>query len=241
MGAKFHCLLGRSIVCARIKRNWTLSVSPSVHLKAKNMIENLKKLIEKIIWKDLLYPAIFSIFLIIIIFVFVLAVEFFYTRIDAALSQNRDAAALELLRLDMNGLRIVADKLHVTIHEKAPEVSAPIEAPAAVEPPTPDVPPVQETVIIDPASIKVAVYNSTETNGLAGKLKAVFENAGFTVSDTGNKKPALETTSVRIKERLAGTSARETILSAISKSYSPQIENLAADNTFDIIVIIGAK
>lgn len=212
------------------------------------MNEQIKNVLAKIVWRDLVYPLILLIFLTIVVTVFISSVKFFYTRIDTAISLDESAAESGLTRIDMGNLAIVARKLNIPISETAPAESVQ----TIEEPPTPTTEPIIEATppvvpempvapVLDPKTIKIAVYNSTDTTGLAGKLKTALETSGFVVSETGNKPPTRDTTIVQIKESLADTGAQKTLSSVVAESYVAVFETLPPDTLFDIIVIIGSK
>lgn len=207
------------------------------------MKEKIKKTFSNLRWQDMMYPLISLFFLIVLIVIFFMTVRFLYTHIDSALSLDTGEEP-SLLRIDMENLAVVAHKLSIPIRsasETPPEQTAPL-IPEAKETPVENNEPTAAPTATTPdrASIRIAVYNSTATSGLAGKLKSALLLEQFVVAEVGNKTPAIETTLIQTKSSL-DASLRSAIVAIISKSYTISTETLPADSAFDVIVIIGAK
>lgn len=207
------------------------------------MKEKIKKTFSNIRWQDMIYPLISLFFLIVLAVIFFMTVKFLYTHIDSALSLDTGEEP-SLLRVDIGNLTVVANKLAVPIRtpsetpfeQSAPSTTeteeTPVENTGSASAPAATTP--------DRASVRIAVYNSTATAGVAGKLKSALLLEQFTVAEVGNKTPALETTLIQTKASL-DASLRSSINTIVSNSYTISTETLPADSTFDVIITIGAK
>ncbi len=205
------------------------------------MKEQIKKLFSNLQPRDMIYPGISLVLLIALVVIFFMASKSLYAHIDSAISLETGEES-SLLRLDMENLTVLANKLAIPIQSAEtftpPEIKiTPTETGIS---PTEDTSPTLIPTETNRASVRIAVYNSTETAGLAGKLKSALESEKFVVVETGNKTPTLETTVIQTKASL-DASLRSAINAAVSKSYTVTAETLPSDSAFDVIIIIGTK
>jgi len=112
-----------------------------------------------------------------------------------------------------------------------PEIFQPQEEPTQVP-----------EVEVDISTFKVKVLNGTAIAGLAAKVQASLEEAGFTVSGVGNAdKKDYQQVVIQAKESVPA-SAITKLKDELAKTYTVGTqEELASDNEDDIVVIVGTK
>jgi hypothetical protein len=193
--------------------------------------------IKKIKFKKIIYPAIFTVFIITVIILFVYSVKFLANAIDKAFVLDMGAAESRLTKLDLDNFYLAAKKLGIAIESQQPpanvilQESIPVSAPVATTTPP---------AVLDKSAIKIEILNSTKIGGLASDLKAVMEAEGFKVEKTGNTSPPRETTVIQAKESKSGY--LPLIKESVSGKYQPDEDKLLDENgAYDIIIIIGNK
>lgn len=117
-------------------------------------------------------------------------------------------------------------------------LAGPTPTPTAT--PTPVATPTPEE--IDKSAISIQVLNGGGTPGAAGKMKALLEEKGYTVSDTGNTDEyTYDTTEIHVK---ASASAALAHLEAdLKEDYvlGTTAADLADDSDYDAQVIVGKE
>jgi|GEM_PF-971925 len=105
--------------------------------------------------------------------------------------------------------------------------------------PTPSATPVPTAML---ATYKVSVLNGSGQVGGAGKVKALLENAGFKVGNTGNAASYNFTnTVVQVKDTVPAD-VIATIKKTLSSEYSVEVgKALVTSSPYDIIVTVGSK
>lgn len=94
--------------------------------------------------------------------------------------------------------------------------------------------------VIEKSSWKISVINSTTRTGLAGELKKRLEAVGYQVAKIGNQKEPETSTIIGLKTGLDRNSPEIIEINQIvSQKYNFTVATLAADNAYDIEIIIG--
>lgn len=201
-----------------------------MNINYRTILESVKKVRPR----DLLYPSILVVFFIVVGIVFFFATRFISQSINKVFSfeQSTETQALDLARY-----ALVAKKLGIPLETGAVGGATPVAPPIEAEV-APSAPISAET-ILDESKLSIAIYNGTKTAGLAGKLKSVLEEAGFTVKKTGNKSNDYPQTTIEIKE--AVRSALPRLEQLVGDRYEAIIKNAPADATYDVVIIIGNK
>lgn len=94
----------------------------------------------------------------------------------------------------------------------------------------------------DEDALTVEILNGSGESGVAGALRRILEDAGYTVSSTGNADNfEYELTTIQIKK--SKNSELTALKKVLSEDYSldPKVGTLAESSDADAIVIIGAK
>jgi hypothetical protein len=107
---------------------------------------------------------------------------------------------------------------------------------------TPVVPVTIETPVIPDKRPTIIITNSTTKSGLASELKNKLSAVGYKIISTGNSRPSLAITTIKVKNSITPDS---TYLSEIKKivkaSYDFVVVSLAENASSDIEIIIGGK
>lgn len=187
-------------------------------------IKNLRDTISKINPRDLFYPGIVLLFIIIVGVLFSLSTKFIATNINSAFSGDTGA---ESSSLNMTNYSIVAKKLGFSTEAgtstQAVESTVPTEAPSAQT--------------LDLKSLTIAVLNSTAKTGVATTLAKSLETSGFAKATTGNEKKLYATTTVIVKETKKDYTT--SLLDAVRKIYPFAIATSTTTGTADATIIIG--
>ncbi|MFZ2310123.1 MAG: LytR C-terminal domain-containing protein [Patescibacteria group bacterium] len=220
-------------------------------------INNPKKL-KSINKEGLIYALIFVLYAAILILVFISATKFLSKAINVALSDPAGSAIeAKYGQLDLENYALIAKKLGL---QKSTPANPVIILPAVIleASSTPEIattsPELISTMIkpeitipiIEPQIIevkpKIVVINSTIKSGLAAQLKNKLETAGYSVIRTGNSKPSLASTVIKIKN---GFNPDSNYLSEIKKivdiNYDFVLDTLADNSDYEIEIIIGNK
>ncbi|MFA6417330.1 MAG: LytR C-terminal domain-containing protein [Patescibacteria group bacterium] len=212
---------------------------------------NNKKITTKKINKDnLIYPAIFIVYFLIMASAFAYSIKFLSATINSALDEpQNEVLTEEYASLKLKEYSLIAKKLNLnTVNNSEPEIKTEIEinnassSPEILNPttetqststnPMADVQPVETLP-------KILVINSTLKPGLATNLKNKLESNGFEVLTPTNNNLNLGTTAIKIKDGFATSSHFTTIKNIVSENYNFIILPLEDDAAHDIEIIIG--
>lgn len=219
-------------------------------------------------FKKIIYPIIVFIGILLTIAVFIKVARFLVGNINKAFYNPaaREGEAL-LTNIDLENLKIIADKLGITLDLRPRE-----EQILAEEIPTEQVPaeqaPAAESengtgiqasstesgaglsassgIELAPAptsSLKIAIFNSTKITGLAGDLKKLLIDAGFEVMKIGDQAKLSESTVIKIKEdKKIFTGTIDGIREVVYGKYElKEIQTLKETSAFDVEIVIGEK
>lgn len=182
--------------------------------------------------KDLIYPGIVFLFVIIVGVIFVIATGFIAKSIDTAFSGDTGEGSTSL---NMENYTLVAKKLGISTEIK--KEATVVQVATAV--PT-ETPATTTTQILDKKAFTLNILNSTGKSGLAGTLATSLESAGFVKAKTGNEKTLYATTTVAIKESKSALSA--SLLEEVRKIYPDAVSTTSPETaSFDVIITIGTK
>lgn len=186
--------------------------------------------LKKIRLKQIIYPSIITVFLVVVIILLISSIKFLSQNINKIFSPDTDISSSQLLKVDLDRFYFVAKRLGISIE---PETAPPMTPPLQIEP----APPPAE---LNKTSLKISVLNSAKIKGLAKNLKDSLETEGFSVENIGNTSPSRENTIVKIKE------SKEIYASLIKEVISQQYtlgddEILGESENFDVIIIIGEQ
>lgn len=215
-------------------------------MNAEKILENLKKLenlknLKNLKLKQIVYPAAFGAVAILAITFFAKTIVFLSANINKALKIEDEKSVL--IQLNMADYSIVAKKLNVVVSNNTEtavsQPPAPVLATTSTAMTATSTP---ETVLPVKSALKIAVLNSTKTEGLAAGLKKDLESAGFSVLKTANQSKTENTTLIKIKESV-GSSALAKEISGLVKNKYPLITNetLNEKSEYDIEIVIGKK
>jgi len=175
-------------------------------------------------------------------------------------------------QLDLGNYVLVADKLGLkkpSVNQiVTPEVINPVASPTIeiatnspeiIASPTPEVvtispapevmpivAPEVVTPVITPVVVElrplIVIFNSTGQAGLAAKLKNQLTAVGYSVLETGNIKPIINNTIIKIKTSLNPDSKYlAEIKKIVALNYDFVLENLAESSDHEVEIIIGSK
>ena len=191
--------------------------------------KDLGKKIKELQWKKLIYPAIGSVGIFIVLICFAYTVNFLSKNINHIFVPESEELHDPATNIDMNKLNLIANKLGITFQKVVEEK-----------------PIIAEEPVIAPeikTELKIQVLNSTKTSGLAGSLKTELEQAGFADVQTGNSSPTEVATIIKIKTATAEKYPNSIIelKTIVGSKYQPTDQNHPDEDAFDIVIIIGAK
>ncbi|KKU82184.1 MAG: hypothetical protein UY07_C0002G0041 [Parcubacteria group bacterium GW2011_GWA1_47_8] len=200
------------------------------------LIESLKK----IKYQDLIYPGIFMFFFIIILIIFLFAVQFISKNMNKVFSSESDSPAQVLNREDYES---IAKKLNIKVLDTEEQTTtASIETAVAVttNSEVAEVATSSASQVLDKRSITIVVQNSTAKAGAATILAKALEDGGFTKPKTGNADKLYATTTIFIKESRSNYTA--SLLEEIKKIYPAVVATTTPESTpFDATIIIGTR
>lgn len=211
---------------------------------------------EKKISKDgIIYALIFVLYIIIVALIFISAINFLRTVINTALSTpDNTEVENKYGQLDLENYSLVAGKLGLkksievmplVVPPVTEEIIATSSLPEVIIPTTtPEI--VPEPVVSAPKIIEIRpniiITNSTTKSGLAATLKNKLSAASYKVLSTGNSRPALATTTIKVKNSINPDSTYLTeIKKIVATSYDFVILPLDEKAASDIEIIIGNK
>lgn len=221
-------------------------------------INNPKK--EKKIDKEsIIYALVFVLYFAIAILIFIYSTKFLGSTINAALSTpQNDAIEAKYGQLDLANYALVAKKIGLT----APNISQesalpaltpeiiPVTAPENIPSTTPEITTTTPEIVLPttPAPIvseikpRIIITNSTLRSGLAASLKSKLQGAGFEILSTGNVRPSVVNTIIKIKASMASDSAYlAEIKKIVSGEYDFVIQTLDENANHEVEIIIGNK
>lgn len=182
--------------------------------------------------KDLVYPGITLLFIIIVGVLFSFATQFITKNINEAFSGD---IGTESSSLNMANYTIVAKKLGIEVGVQKNIATHPASQIAT----TTETIAVEIPHVLDKKSLTINILNSTTKKGVATTLAQTLESAGFSKATTGNEKKLYTTTTVFIKDDKRAYSSL--ILEAMSKTYPDAIATTTTSGGFDVTIIIGTK
>jgi hypothetical protein len=204
-------------------------------------------------WKKLIYPAVSTVLLLLVVVFFLFGARFLSNALNKAFAVDQGIIESELTSVDFISLQLVAKKLGITIAPDPgaePETPSPEEVPGETQPPAEEVPtepvdppPVEPPPVIvpeDKTAVKIQVLNSTGTAGLAGGLRTDLQQAGFT-ADVGNTSPAEATTIIKAKAVVSASfpNSFAEIQQVVAQKYSAIEQVLEDSSPYDIVIVIG--
>lgn len=194
-------------------------------------IKNLRNSISGVKPRDLVYPGIIFLFIILVVILFFLVTQFIAKNINNAFSGDVSG---ESSSLNMTNYTLVTKKLGISTEvqkESAPPAPTPTEAPTTTAP---------EVEVLDKQTLTLNILNSSTKSGVATTLSKALEAAGFAKATTGNEKTKYATTTILIKESKA--SFGPALLEEVKKIYPGAVATTTADTaSFDAVIIIGTK
>lgn len=213
-------------------------------INIEQISENLKKLtklkdVKNLKLKQVVYPAVFALVAVLAIIFFAKTVGFLSTSINKTFRTEEDKNILT--ELNAADYEVVAKKLNIGVQDNAQTIVSQPPAPtsAATSTITPTAPLVSAP---EKSALKIAVFNSTKTEGLAGALKNDLENAGFLVAKIGNQSKTENATLIKIRENIQQLVIGDEVAELVKKRYaSAASETLNANSEYDIEIVIGKK
>lgn len=197
--------------------------------------------IKKIKFKKVVYPVIFTAFIIAVIIFFIYSVKFLADAVDKAFVLDANSAESRMIKLDLDGFNLAARKLGITIgQERVTSNEESVIENQQTATTTNETNTANEANKLDKTAVKIEILNSTKTAGLAGELKNILEADGFKIEKTGNTSPIRETTLIQTKE--SKNDYLPLIKESVSKKYqASEDKSLVEGDIYDIIIIIGTK
>ncbi|MBI5077791.1 MAG: LytR C-terminal domain-containing protein [Candidatus Yonathbacteria bacterium] len=194
-------------------------------------IQNLRIKVSEIKPRNLVYPGIISLFIIVTGVLFSFSTQFIAKNINTAFSGDTSS---ESSALNMTNYTLVAKKLGISTESKKNAVVEPASvassSPASAE----------TSQILDKKSITISILNSTTKSGVATALSQALLSAGFSKATTGNEKKQRDTTTVTIKKSSASLS--DALLEEVRKIYPNATANTTGESaSFDATIIIGTE
>lgn len=193
--------------------------------------------------KQMAYPVILGVFILITVFLFVSVAKFLSRNINKSFVTETEIQS-ELTKLDVPAFYRVAKKLGInpeTISSETPPAAPTVETTIET---TAEESTTTESKIIqkDKKSLRIAVFNSTNKIGLAAELKTNLTDVGFIVEKTSNQSPTEELTLLKVKENEQNSPAIGEIFKIVSQKYADvTIQKLEETETYDAIIVIGNR
>ncbi len=216
---------------------------------------------KKIDQEGIIYALIFVLYIVIIVLIFSYAIHFLRTTVNTALATPTGTdMENKYAELDLANYSLIASKLGLQKSSPVvPEVIVPVVATStevlATTPPVevsttslPEIiPPTTTPVVIEaPIVIEkrptIIITNSTTKSGLASDLKNKLSAVGYKIISTGNSRPSLVITTIKVKNSVAPDSTYLAEIKKIVKtSYDFVVVTLDNTASSDIEVVIGGK
>jgi hypothetical protein len=189
--------------------------------------------------RQVVYPAVSSIFLITLGIIFLNSISFISEAIDDSLAIDDQAVEQGKLKVDLITFFQIAKKLHIATPAPVPAGGTPTVNPETS--PSPVVSPTPSPSPIAKSALQVAVLNSTSTGGSAGQLKAKLVQAGFTVAKTGNQTPTEPLTLIKTGPKVSDEIFDE-IKAIVHEKYPSAVRQaISTLSPYDIEIVIGSK
>lgn len=221
------------------------------------MLENKSENKIKINKEGAIYALIFLSYFTVLIFVFINLISFLRTTINNTL---KTPASEELenkySQLDLEKYNLISNKLGFSQNNINPvaEIREEIKTEEVIASTTPVLEeeiideeskeitePKTDIIIVDNKPI-IAVYNSTTKPGLAADLKRSLLQGGYEVAQTGNNRPSLAITTIKVKNKINPDSKYlEEIKKIVDTNYDFVILPLEETSSYDLEIIIGNK
>ncbi len=222
-------------------------------------IYSLKKKLLKLRFKDIIYPTILTLFIIITGIAFAFSAKFLSTNLNKIIILDAKSIELQLPAVHLNKFYIIAQKLGinvVTTEAPSTEITTPEIASTTEKETVPqtEVPPAEisttteatttptEIVVptLDTSSLKISILNGTNIKGLAATLKTELEKDDFVVEKIGNSTKNIKDTVIQIKP------GKKEYLSLLKQAIPVKYvlgpdETLGENNAYDAIIIIGSN
>ena len=210
---------------------------------------------KKIDQEGIIYALIFVLYIVIIVLIFSYAIHFLRTTVNTALATPTGTdMENKYAELDLANYSLIASKLGLQKSSPAaPEIVVPVVAtsteviattttslPEIITPTT--TPVVVETPIVAEKRPTIVITNSTTKSGLASDLKNKLSAVGYKILSTGNSRPSLAITTIKVKNSIAPDSKYLAEIKKIVKtSYDFIVVILDETASSDIEVVIGGK
>lgn len=206
-----------------------------------NFFEKIKRL--KL--KQIVYPVIMAAFIALNAALFIMTAKFLSANINKAFTVDEKTIEQETAGIDLPNYFIIAKKMKL-----------PLETETSAAQPTPETINIQETTTIqetpqdnlvqmkkNKTDLKIQILNSTKTKGLAGELKDILTDAGFTVWQIGNQDETEKITAIKIKESKKNyDSSINELKTLISQKYAlEEMQTLEENAEYDIVIIVGEQ
>lgn len=215
---------------------------------------------KKIDQEGIIYALIFVLYTVVIVLIFSYAINFLRTTINTALATPTGTdMENKYAELDLANYSLIANKLGLQKSNSVmPEVvtsvvatSTEVIATTSVEVPTTSLsiitpptttPAIVEAPIVTEKRPTITITNSTTKSGLASGLKNKLSAAGYKILSTGNSRPSLVITTIKVKNSVAPDSTYLAEIKKIVKtSYDFVVVTLDATAGSDIEIVIGGK
>lgn len=191
-----------------------------INIKIKEMFSGLKR-------DDYIYIGIVISFLITVIIIFFMTVNFFLKNINKIFyfEDTPDAQGLDIAQYTL-----VTKKLNITTSNNSAEANTSTITQTA--------PVITNTASLDKHAITIKILNGTTKKGLASTLAKSITDEGFTISKTGNEKIPYAITTLIIQENKSDYT--QILLDALHKSYPQAIATTTSKTgDTDAVIIIG--
>lgn len=210
-----------------------------------NNFSNSFEKIKRLKLKQVVYPAIITVFITINVVLFAVTAKFLSSNINKAFTVDEKTIEQKTTGIDMSNYFIIAKKMKLPIETETPAAQ-----------PTPETTDIQEATTTqedqqenpvqveeNKTDLKIQILNSTKTKGLAGELKDILTNAGFIVGQTGNQEKTEKITAIKIKESKKNyDSSISELKTLISQKYAPgETQTLEENAEHDIVIVIGEQ
>ncbi len=187
----------------------------------------LRRTVEKVTdgsWHSMIYAALFVVIAIAVTMVFMASMNSIKSMIATALASNPPVQAAPVF--SAADLESAANKVGVSVTLGTTTPSTATSSASASAGP-----------IIGKTAVSIVVLNGTPTTGLAGALKTLLEQNGFSAIATGNA-PAASQTVVSFKA--SAQIFENSVMAIVNSQYPSAIATTAPDTDLhDIAIVIG--
>ena len=187
----------------------------------------LRRTVEKVVdgsWYSMIYEALFIVIAIAVTMIFMASMNSIKSMIAASLAGNPPVQAAPIF--SAADLESAANKVGVSITLGTTTPSIATSSPSAATGP-----------IIGKTAVSIVVLNGTPTTGLAGALKTLLEQNGFSAIATGNTPPSTQTI---VSFKASAQIFENSVMAIVNTQYPNAIATSAPDtNLHDIAIVIG--